>query len=293
MPTKLITHKQFEETKGIKYLLHKELSVTETTRSLDILHAGELTRTDPEFCPRERAFLLKLGDNRKEAFLGTALNITFQIGRWYEDQVRNVWLRKFAIGTWVCSVCQTRHHYQTVPDKCSDCGESRYLDYEEPRAYSKKYDTSCGIDMLVWRSDKITVLEIKTIDKIEFQSLKAPYHEHHKRTQFYLDLLSESNWMDYDVEFNLDFAYILYVCKGFGFKDSNKDREGLSDTRISPFKEYKIKRGSHKKMLPIYDRALKVKAFKKTGILPKREVCPGPNCKRAARCTYAKECFDE
>lgn len=290
---KLTTYKEFEETKGIKYLLHKKLATADKPRSLDVLHASELTRVEKKFCPRERAFLLRDGDNRKDEFLGTALNITFHVGRWYEEHIRNKWLREYAIGTWVCDHCQTKHHYQTVPEKCSKCKDDRYLSYEEPRAYSKKYGTSCGIDLMVWRNNKISIVEIKTIDKLQFKELKAPLHEHYKRTQFYLDLLEESDWMDLDVEFNLDTAYILYVCKGFGYKDDYKDREAIPDTRCSPFKEYIVKRGKHKDMLPIYNMALQVKKFKVDGILPKREICPTATCTRAELCTYVKECFAE
>lgn len=293
MSVKLQSHKKFEDEKGVKYLLHKKLAISDKPRSLDILHASELTHTERKFCPRERAFLLRDGDNRPDEFLGTALNITFQVGRWYEDQVRNVWLREFSMGTWVCSVCQTRHHYQTVPEKCSDCGDSRYLNYEEPRAYSEKYGTSCGIDMLMWRNDAIHVVEIKTMGRPQFEVLKAPLHEHYTRTQFYLDLLSESHWMNFDVKINLDFAYILYVCKGFGFGDDYEGREGIQDSKCSPFKEYIVERGDHADMLSLYDLASQVRKYRKTGVLPKQKVCVTPTCARAEKCTYVQKCWSE
>lgn len=294
---KLVTYKQFEESKGIKYLLHKKLATSDVPRSIDILHASELTSVEKKFCPRERAFLLRDGDNRKDNFLGTALNITFFVGRWYEHHIRNTWLREYSIGNWECTSCGYVLEYQTAPsheDACAGCGASgsRY-EYIEPRAYSKKYEVSCGIDQMVWRNERISIVEIKTIDKIQFKDLKAPLHEHYKRTQFYLDLLEESDWMDLDADFNLDTATILYVCKGFGFKDKYKDREAIPDTRCSPFKEYTVKRGKHKDMLSIYKMALQVKKFRADGVLPKRDVCPTPTCTRAGLCTYVKECFAE
>ncbi len=297
MKIKLTSRKEFEAAKGVKYFLHKKLAKSDPPRSLEILHASELTHPDRLFCPRERAFLLRDGDNRKDFFLGTALNITFAVGRWYEHKIRNEWLRDMAIGTWVCDYCQTRHHYQTVPEECSDCGDTRYLEYEEPRAHSKKYGISCGIDLLMWRDNRITVIEIKTMEKTMFKALKAPMHEHFRRTQFYLELLADSQWVDFDVEFNFDFAYILYVCKGFGFKDNYLDREGLADTTCSPFKEYKIPRAENgpcnKSLKPLFDQALEVDAYKMSQQMPKRVICPTPTCTRAKDCTYRKECFNE
>lgn len=290
----LKTTKQLKGEQGLKYLLHSQLAINDPPRSLEVLHASELTREELEFCPRERGLLLRDGDNRKPGRLGTSLNITYQVGRWYEDQVRNHWLRKYVLGNWECRDCHHLHEYQTVPETCDNCGISGDLcTYIEPRAYSPEYDTSCGIDFLLWKDQTLTACEIKTIDKDQFRELKAPMSEHRRRTQFYLDLLSHSTWMDFDVEINLEYAYLLYCCKGFGFKDNFEGRDGVADAMFSPFKEFKVKRlEKPDKLQSVYDKALEVKQFKKDGELPGR-ICPTISCKRAQKCTVRKRCFSE
>jgi hypothetical protein len=115
--------------------------------------------------------------------------------------------------------------------------------------------------------------------------------EHRRRTQFYLDLLSHSTWMDYDVDINLEYAHLLYVCKGFGFADDYKGRHGVPDAKFSPFKEFKVKRGDGKGLAKVYQKALDVKNFKADGIVPKRELCPIISCKRAQKCSMREKCF--
>jgi len=295
MAAKFKKASQLKNEQGLKYLLHRELAITDPPRSLEILHASELTKQDEEFCPRQRALLLRDGDNRKSKSLGTAMNVTYQHGRWYEDQVRNVWLRKYALGNWQCLTCHHLHEYQTVPETCDSCNRpGDGCVYIEPRAYSPYYDTSCGIDMLMWQDSKesLTVIEIKSMDKDVFKTLHAPLSEHRQRTAFYLDLLSHSTWMDFDVEINLEWAYLLYICKGFGFKDDYEGRNGIADGMHSPFKEFKVKRADPKTLKTVYDKALQVKKFKADGNLPKR-ICPSITCKRAKWCTVKSTCFAE
>ena len=294
MVTKFKRASELKKEQGLKFLLHSELAIVDPPRSLDILHASELTREDREFCPRERALLLRDGDNRKEERLGTSLNVTYQVGRWYENQVRNVWLRKYALGNWGCVNCLHTHEYQTVPESCDNCGETdpERITYIEPRAYSPKYDTSCGIDFLLWKEQMLTPVEIKTIKAEDFKVLHAPMSEHRKRTAFYLDLLSHSTWMDFDVKINLDYGILLYVCKGFGFKDDFEGRVGVPDANFSPFKEFRVKRADGKTLKSVYQKALDVKAFKKNKKLPKR-ICPNLTCTRAKWCSVKKTCFGE
>lgn len=293
----LKTKKQYKKDNGLKWLLHNELSTIEPPRPLDILHASDLTKEDKPFCPRYRAILLRDGDKRNSEKLGTSLNITYQMGRWYENQVRNVWLRNEVIGDWKCTSCdEITYEKQTAPDmdECHNCGASGVVaQYVEPRAYSPKYETSCGIDMFLWDGEMITPVEIKSLDKDYFRDLKAPMSEHRHRTKFYLDLLEHSTWMDYDVKINVEYAHILYVCKAFGFADDYEGRAGIDDAKFSPFKEYIVKRGEHKDMKGLYDKALQVKKYKKTGVLPKREVCTNYACKRAKWCEVKETCFSE
>lgn len=293
MKAKFKKASELKSEQGLKYLLHKELARSDPPRSIEVLHASELTKEDIEFCPRERAFLLRDGDNRKDERLGTSLNVTFQVGRFYENQVRNVWLRKYVLGNWECMSCHHVHEYQTVPETCDKCGAGEYMHiYLEPRAYSPEYDCSCGIDFLLWKDETLTPVEIKTIDKDQFRELQAPLSEHRKRTQFYLDLLSHSTWMDFDVRINLDYGILLYCCKGFGFADNMEGRQGISDAKFSPFKEFKVKKGMGAGLDSVYQKALDVKEYKKSGKIPKR-ICPTITCKRAKRCTYRETCFSE
>ena len=292
---KLQSHKEITADFGPKYLLHEHLAIADPPRDLSVLHASELTKESPEFCARERAFHFAHGDRRTSEFLGTATNVTYQWGRWVEHSIRNHWLRGYAIGHWTCRLCEHEHQYQTVPAKCEGCeAHGDYLEYIEPRATCQKTGASCGLDLLMWRNNMLTIVEIKSIDKDQFKELLAPMAEHGRRTKFYIDLLGNSEWTNFDVNLNLDFAYVLYVCKAYGFKDDYEGRQGISDTVCSPFKEYKVKAATKKSDLkPVYDRAKEWNKFVETGKLPKRHVCPTPMCKRAEKCEYRKECFNQ
>lgn len=296
MSNLLKTKKQYKESQGIKWLLHNELSGMDEPRDLSILHASELTNEDNKFCPRQRALLLRDGDTRRPTKLGTSLGVAYQIGRWYEHSVRNVWLRKYVLGDWSCPVCDHVYKAQTSPDteSCPSCTTSgTRAEYIEPRAYSKYYETSCGIDMVLYQNNTITAVEIKSIDKDYFRKLKAPMSEHRHRTKFYLDLLEHSTWMDYDVKINTEYAKVLYVCKGFGFKDDYEGRVGVDDSIFSPFKEYTVQRGKHEDMKGIYDLALQVKEYNKTGVLPPRQLCKTYTCTKAKWCPVKATCFTE
>ena len=290
---KLQTYKEYQSEKGPKYLLHHNLSDLDPPRDVDLLHASELTYPDKKFCPRERAFLLKYGDNRPDQFLGTALSITFQVGRWYEHMVRSEWLRKYAFGPWQCNICGNTTPYQMAPKKCTECGAKGHMDYVEPRIWNPEYEVGCGIDFLFVNGGRIRMTELKSMEKVMFKDIKAPIAEHRIRTQLYMFLIAGSDWMDQAWTIDLDFSYLLYMSKGHGATDYKRERKDIIDSSISPFKEFVIEPTKRKTLKPYLDDALAVKKFRHEGVMPPRTVCPTINCTRAEQCTYRKECFSE
>ena len=108
----------------LKYHLHKYLAKTEPARSHKRVHASDITKQDPVFCPREIALLDVLGEKREDVFLGTSTNVTFQIGRDVQDFVVNCFADlDQAVGNWICRNCHTLHPFCKRPTACGNCSK--------------------------------------------------------------------------------------------------------------------------------------------------------------------------
>ena len=273
-----------------KFLLHRLLSDYQDARSLEHVHASELTK-EGGICAR----LYGLVDLTKTAALPTWLTtsqaVTYELGHLLEARIIN-WYADIGAATtnWQCMACGTITEFSTRPKDCHGCGCTGFKP-DNYRFESSKTGISCGIDLLLSlpKKDKLTVLEIKTIAPDEFKALAAPLAEHRLRTNLYLRCIAESAEARAKLVDTTE-AFILYVTKGgFGVKDEFIKAWGLHDG-FSPFKEFKIKR-QDKDTEDLIAPAIKVKHFRQ-GLIG----LPGPICstalgKRAQDCHLRKACF--
>lgn len=224
---------------SLKYLLHNHLTGPEEARPLKNIHASELTK-EGGVCPRYYALHDVTETKPKNQWMDTASAITYRMGNDLQDQLVEYFANMGRlVGDWRCLSCETILRFQKRPKVC-ECGCKTFAP-EEVRMKGKTSGASCGLDMLVdLGRPKLTIVEVKTMIKTQFETLEAPLAEHRLRTNLYLRLVADSddpNAQSIDTEK----AKVLYVCKG-GYKaDPELKKWGLSDI-YSPFKEYDVTR---------------------------------------------------
>lgn len=292
MALKIIKAIKQDKQVSVKNLIHSRLAGYEAPRSNERLHASDLMK-DKEFCPREHAFL-RMGVAKKKAeFISTALRLTFDLGRFYESQIREVYLRDIAVGYWACGICGHTHStFGKEPKiKCPQCGWGHKWEYQEPRLTSAISGISGGIDILIDVGEpKLRLVEIKSMDKDEFRKLEAPLAEHKWRTTLYLRLAEEDSG-PISGRINCKVGHIIYVSKSFGFKDTQLKADGIKDAAFSPFKEFEIVRDDSMSLITHEKaKALKVWADDNSKGLP-CGICPNGLSKRAQGCTAVTPCW--
>jgi hypothetical protein len=256
---------------SVKLLLHAKLAGVEPARTHFPLRASTLLKKDREFCPREHALLdLGLGKMHGE-FVGTSLRHTFNHGKDTEKRVRNVYLRKEAVGLWKCRVCRHVHHiFGNCPDPapCPKCGHKFHWEYVEPEFTDPDTMVQGHIDILLkfQQKPKLHMVELKTMAPDEFKTLAAPLAEHRQRTALYLQLTARSSW-EHAQRVDTSEASILYISKGYGCKDNTLRDHGIKDMPMSPYKEFIIKRDDTLNVTPLAKaRVIKVWRDDKQGM---------------------------
>lgn len=272
-----------------RFLLHKHLCTYRKARSYNTVHASDLMgRT--EFCPREYALGLKYHKARPDERITTADSVTYAYGHKVEDLIIE-WFAQMdkAWGDWSCHTCGRDYKFQRRPGKCLGCG-GKLFEYHEVRFVSAESGASGSADLLVdMGQPKLSLIEIKSMDKESFKKLEAPLAEHRWRTNLYMRLVAESNHPMKD-KVDLNVAYVLYLTKGgYGTKDPQIRKWGLLDGDWSPFKEFKVIRDDTATQ-PQSELAKMVKDYKQTGKLP-LGICPSSLVPRAKFCTQCDSCF--
>lgn len=275
---------------SLRKLLHRHLSGYRDGRDIKNLHASEVTRTDPEFCPRRKALLIKLEQDNPDEFLSTSMAVTFDIGRALETSLTN-WFAEMgmAVGDWKCVTCKSVHKFQKRPVKCKSCGCAVFK-YEEWRVESPITGISCGIDLLLDKGGtKLAAVEIKTMDKEMFKALAMPLAEHRARSQLYLRTIEESN-DPFSNRVDHSQMEVLYVSKGgFGTACPEVAEWDFKDAAFSPFKPYVIERND-KDIQEYVEKGIAFQEFRQTGKLPCRQ-CPTTFHPQAKKCKQMLVCF--
>ena len=279
----------------LRHLLHANVSGHEPGRGHRIIHASELTSVKKEFCPREVILLDVLKVKPSPQFVPTSLRVTFDYGDFLQWSVNNVYLRKQMWGDWRCVSCgrlKTKGFVPTKPCHLHKTGQARCrYEYKEPRITDTDTKASAGIDGAVLDGEYLRVMEIKSEVKDEFKKLSAPRAEHRLRGMLYLAIIARTEWAR--KVFHSDHMNILYVCKGYGIKDSDLFQQlkakGISDFPFTPFKEWRVKRDD-KQVSKLLKKARVVRVAREKGKMP-NGVCNSAMCKRARECPVRKECW--
>lgn len=128
---------------------------------------------------------------------------------------------------------------------------------------------------------KLTLVEIKTITPVDFETLVGPLAEHRVRTCLYLALADHGD-NPYRDAIHLDRAKVLYVSRAFGKLHPEYGK-------VIPFKEFDVARDDAS-LTPALENAAKVKLFKDKKVLPAR-ICESSFCSRSKACTVSFPCW--
>ncbi len=287
---KFLKSKKEPLEQNLRYLLHKHLSGYEPARSIQRIHASDLTNDKEEFCARRHALLVLTNTKPKDKFVGTCSRVAWSMSRIVQDEVTR-WFADMgkAVGRWECSHCSTLTEIKKRPYRCAQCDGGDLLPVE-PRFLSAISGASCGIDLLVDTGvGKLTIVEIKALQKEDFKRLKAPVAEHRYRTNLYMRLVEECE-DPISGSINTQEAIVLYVAKaGWGDIDPQIQNWGFTEDKWSPFKAYTVRRDDTQTD-EVCKKGQAWAEWKKGGSIPKG-ICPTPICNRAQHCEVGKRCF--
>ena len=263
-------------------LLDKRLSGPEPARSHKEVHVSTVTDDELGFCPRQYALLDLLEKKLPPKYINAALRVAFDNGTALHDLCRNKWLRDDVIGCWKCRHCKDTRHFSKLPPLKSDTCTHEWL-YHEETFVDPHTDVTGSIDFFVdLGNDKLTPVEVKSIDKDQFGVLAGPMAKHRIRTQMYLTLIERAAPKKVQDQIDLSHGRILYISKGFGKKH-------IEFQKVLPLKEFVITRNDEA-VTKYFDLAKQLYAFRHGGPLPKL-ICSTHQDKRAKECSVCRECF--
>lgn len=270
-----------------KTLLHHVMRDVQDHRGWFPIHASDVTKEgNEEFCPRQVALHILDGDVPNKQSISACNQYMFDLGRFIEGLVRDKYLKDYVFGHWTCDSCGAETEFPMMNPKQCNCGSTK-ISYREMNL-RRHGIASCGIDMFLKLpgDTKYTLYEIKSLERKHFETLMAPKSEHLNRTRLYLGFVAEDPTLNEVV--HLDHARVLYVCKGWGRKESVYLMDGMTD-RFSPFAEFKVT--ASPQTVEYYDkRLIPIVEFKDKGVMPSG-LCKTPNSPRAKYCPKKSKCF--
>lgn len=265
---------------SVKELLLENVGGMEPARSVNTLHASDLTKQEPVFCPREFYLHRVLDRKRADQRVAHAMRVTWDEGRDKQWRLNNVYLRDVMWGHWRCTKCDELAMWQLCPEDQhpTPCvkGAHRW-EYEEV-AFTHPSGFSGSLDGVVqFTPAKRRMLEVKIMKADDFKALKAPLAEHRIRTQLYLRTIAETT-SNKSATIDTEVAHILYVMRGHGVL------EKVPGGQVSPFKEYQVKRDD-----AAVEKYVRMATALRDGV--PEGVCTTALCARASACAVSKECF--
>lgn len=264
----------------VKDLLKKSVGGHEDARSVNELHASDLTKQDPAFCPREIVLMRLLKVERPAQYVQHAMRVTWDEGRDKQRRVNNDYLRDHMVGGWRCLRCNEQHEWRTYPGKgdgpCVEEDTGHRWEYVEPVFKHPSQFTGSLDGVVRFSPAKLRMLEVKIIKADDYRELVAPLAEHRVRTRLYLRLVAESPDKR-TAQIDVSEAHVLYVMRGHGAKDEAG--------QVSPFKEFLVKRDDAS-----VERYVRMAYAVTSGKMPEG-ICSSALCARAKKCPVVKACF--
>jgi hypothetical protein len=279
-----------EEKQTLRYHLHKNLARRQAGRPLKVIHASDVVDDDGWWCPREIALRLQEGKPPIDETVTTSNALVYYQGNALAQFV----IQTLAKSVTVLGYWRPSHNPLLDVVEWGPRPSEGQWEYVEPRWMSEYSGVGGGTDCIVKfpGNDKATIVELKTLQKSEFQELKMPIGKHRLRTNFYMRLVAESS-LPQAKEIDTENAKILYIIKGgWGVPSTDPAEWGITaDFGWTPFKEFDIKRDDEQTDHHA-ELARELKLWRdEDGPMPGR-ICSTSTCQRAKRCHVRVKCWE-
>jgi predicted RecB family nuclease len=236
-------------------------------------------------CPRRHLLAFTSGVERSSV-PKPSMRLVWALGRAAEHHARTQFLAALGnagvLGTWTCKCGHAKKEgeYSEVP-KCPKC--LKKLDrYTEAGLFDHDNRIVGSPDLLYVRPDnsKVRVVEIKSMNKKDFEALDKPKEDHVHQAMGYNELLRING---YNVD---DSITVLYVCKDFQWS--------------KPYKEFSVERTDHYDSIlnSMWSRALMVAdgirakdAGEDVQFPARLQPCSSPTSSVAKSCDMCSLCF--
>jgi hypothetical protein len=229
------------------------------------------------FCARRAAILDKENRVPREYVQGS-MKVVWAIGRAVEKHVRDALINSLGKsnfhGKWHCKCGKTTHVGTYADITCKVCN-TKASNYDELTIYSEEHKIAANPDLIfLTPSKQQTVIEIKSMNKEEYDKLEEPKSMHVRQASRYVSLKRM------DGQTVSPNVIIIYVRKDFLFKNIYKIYSVNVDdpNLILAFKEE-------------LDQATKLRKYHETKELPERELCSSMFSTMAKKCPSCNACF--
>lgn len=238
-----------------------------------LLHVSSLIG----MCEREQAISRQHG---KPSFTSVSgpMKIIWKIGRAVERHIRNSVLSardwNDIYGVWTCA-CTASTHLGEYPRErtCPRCWKP-LSHYREPALKNYEYGIVGSPDLTLIEMGYFLVVEVKSMNKDDFDKLEAPKADHVLQAMSYRRLYELAGIPV------LDIVAVVYARKDFKFGGSR-----------AVYKEYHVPAEPWTGQVgSMFEAARRVWIANQEGNLPDR-VCDQVDCRRAKSCERASLCF--
>lgn len=241
----------------------------------EYLHVSDLLYR----CIRKIALSDRMSENIHAETIWPGRALTFKFGHTVQDYLTDVLKEnspRQLFGNWKCPCGYLEHQHktweQTKDIKCKVCGNPA-INYQEMVVKNDDIMVTGAVDITMLIEQFLYVTECKSMARKTWDKLQRPTPEHLLQSLFYWWLYREAGWPLWDR------ASVVYVNKEYMFS-------GL------PYKEY------HFTPSLIIDRlddmlaeARQLVEYRKSGVLPPRTMCSGPDSPDAKKCQFKEVCF--
>jgi len=257
----------------LKSLVERQDSMTERSRVSDgYVHVSSLLN----FCPRKWR-LVQMSNAELSNFPKSADRVMWMIGRAAEHHVRTSIMKSLdwggIYGRWSC-VCG-KHSYEGFCKSTATCNSCSDLTrtYGELSVFDEELKVVGNPDMLLSVEKNLRVVEIKSMNKREFDSMSAPKPNHVFQAACYHRILSSRFEMS-------PLVTIFYVCKDYSFAGS-------------PYQEFSVPADDVRPLVDLaFEQVRLLREAEENNTLPDRlEACASPHTATAKKCEMCVQCF--
>jgi len=232
-------------------------------------------------CEREQVISYQYGLPLSEEVQG-AMKVVWALGRAAEKHVKDGIIASRGgmgiYGVWSCRCGGSKVRDLNKPNeshKCTRCGGS-LTRYEEPLLVDHTAGVIGSPDITLVERGWYMVIEVKSMNKEQFDKLKEALADHILQAMMYRELYRLAGMQVFP------FVKILYVRKDFQWKTKDK----------SIYKEYRIEADEWEgQVQSLFRRAGIIARSNRARTLPRREICDTIDCKKAKSCRRANLCF--